>query len=359
MYDVIAIGSATIDVFASTDKRYVRTNNYKNKKIEEYCFPVGTKLLVKHLEFSTGGGGTNTSVAFSRLGLKTAYLGKLGNDNPAKVVIDELKNEKVDTSLVVVEKSNKSTKDNKESKNNPKLKTGYSTIIDAEGEDRTIFAFKGANDDLSFNELNLKKIKQTRWIYLGSMMGKSFETAEKLAKFAKKNKIGLAFNTSTYLAKKGLNYLKNILRHTTLFVLNKEEAELLTGKKDVNSQLKVLHNIGIMYVAITNGKNPAHACDGSKVYTVYPRKVKIKETTGAGDAFAATFLAGIIKTENEERNTLNKNKASNVKTALELALANSESVITHYGAKNLLLHWHTLVEHVKKKPYRIEERKLD
>ncbi len=336
MYDVIAIGSATIDVFAQTDKRYVRNNRIKGNHVEEYCFPVGTKLLVKNLEFSTGGGGTNTSVAFSRLGLKTAYLGKLGNDNPAKVILDALKAEKVDTSLVVIEK---------DSLKNPKLKTGYSTIIDAEGEDRTIFAFKGANDDLLFDELDLKKIKKTRWIYLGSMMGKSFLTAEKIAEFARKNCIYLAFNTSTYLAKKGLVYLKNILRCTTVFVLNKEEAELLTGKKDVNSQLKVLHNLGIKYVAITDGKNPAHACDGNNIYTIYPRKVKIKETTGAGDAFAATFVTGIIKT-------------NDTKQSLELALANSESVITHYGAKNLLLYWHTLVEHVKRKPYRIDERRL-
>ncbi|HIH42162.1 TPA: carbohydrate kinase family protein [Candidatus Woesearchaeota archaeon] len=344
MYDVIAIGSATIDVFLQTDKRYVRNNQIKGNHVEEYCFPVGTKLLVRNLEFSTGGGGTNTSVAFSRLGLKTAYLGKLGNDNPAKVVLDALKAEKVDTSLVVIEKeARKNTKTSKIQKNSKK--TGYSTIIDAEGEDRTIFAFKGANDDLLFNELNLKKIKQTRWIYLGSMMGSSFNTAEKIAEFARKNCIPLAFNTSTYLAKKGLSYLKNILRCTTLFVLNKEEAELLTGKKDVNLQLKMLHKIDIKYIAITDGSNPAHACDGEKIYTIYPRKVKIKETTGAGDAFAATFVAGILKT-------------NNTKQALELALANSESVITHYGAKNLLLHWHTLTEHVRKNPYRIEERRL-
>ena len=81
-------------------------------------------------------------------------------------------------------------------------------------------------------------------------------------------------------------------------MLNREEAEVLTGKKDLNSQLKVLHNIGIKYVAITDGSNPAHACDGENIYTIYPRKVKIKETTGAGDAFAATFVAGIMKTNN-------------------------------------------------------------
>ena len=356
MYDVIAIGSATIDVFLQTDKRYVRNNQIKGNHVEEYCFPVGTKLLVRNLEFSTGGGGTNTAVAFSRLGLKTAYLGKLGNDNPAKVVLDALKAEKVDTSLVVIEKEAKKNPKNSNTENlkiqkNSK-KTGYSTIIDADGEDRTIFAFKGANDNLLFNELNLKKIKQTRWIYLGSMMGKSLLTAEKIAEFARKNCICLAFNTSTYLAKKGLSYLKNILRCTTLFVLNKEEAELLTGKKEVTAQLKALHKIGIKYIAITDGNNPAHACDGEKIYTVYPRKVMVKETTGAGDAFAATFVAGILKLKNSTTGE------SNVKAALEIALANSESVITHYGAKNLLLHWHTLTEHVKKNPYRIEERRL-
>ena len=59
MYDVITVGSATVDCFAHTDKSSVKGRTYS--------FPIGSKLLIKKMDFEVGGGGTNTAVAFSDL----------------------------------------------------------------------------------------------------------------------------------------------------------------------------------------------------------------------------------------------------------------------------------------------------
>ena len=64
MFDVITIGSATVDVFASIDKKFSQVKK-------------GDKILITDLMFETGGGGINSAVGLSRLGLKTAFLGKL------------------------------------------------------------------------------------------------------------------------------------------------------------------------------------------------------------------------------------------------------------------------------------------
>ena len=65
MLDVICMGSSTIDLFVKI--------NHKFKSCE-----AGEKILVDGLDYETGGGGTNSAVALSRMGLKTAFLGKIG-----------------------------------------------------------------------------------------------------------------------------------------------------------------------------------------------------------------------------------------------------------------------------------------
>ncbi|MCK4522326.1 MAG: carbohydrate kinase family protein [Nanoarchaeota archaeon] len=304
MYDVITVGSATVDAFINTGSRLFQKTYKKYVKV-----PFGSKILISDLKFDIGGGGTNTAVAFSRMGLKTAWIGSIGLGTNSKRVLNLLKKEKVDISFA--QQGNG--------------RTGFSVILDAIGHDRTILTFKGNNDNLEFKKIPLKEIK-TKWFYFSAMLNQSLETQKKLASFAKKNNISIAYNPSSYLVKKGVKYIKDILDNTDLLILNKEEAGYLVGKKPVDIMLKRLFELGINLVVITDGKNKVYAYEGSHIHAIKPHKVKILETTGAGDAFASGFLAGIIK-------------KGDIEFALKVGLANSESVITHYGAKNKLLRW--------------------
>ena len=83
----ITVGSATVDAFVNTgDKLFHRSRFRSCVKV-----PFGTKLIVDELNFDIGGGGTNTAVAFSRLGLKTGYVGKIGDDGDGDAIFKMLK----------------------------------------------------------------------------------------------------------------------------------------------------------------------------------------------------------------------------------------------------------------------------
>jgi len=321
MYDIITVGSATVDAL-------VRTEFYEmvhdKKKKECIAYPVGAKILMKELILTTGGGGTNTAVALARLGHKVAFLGKVGSKYNSSMVIKELKKEKVGTSLIVRSKTGR---------------TGYSIVLDSKKHDRTILAFKGSNNDLSFNEIKLKKLN-ARWFYFSSMMGASFKTLEKLASYAKEHNIKIAFNISSYLAKKGKNHLKNILKKTSILVLNKEEAALLVGKGKINDLLTKLQKLGPETIAITDGKNGVYVLHSKTAYYGKPHNVKIVETTGAGDSFASSFLSGIIK-------------KGNIEFAIDLGMTNAESVIQHHGAKEILLTYNQALKGMKDKQRKI------
>lgn len=321
-YDVITIGSATVDAFVKTTGEDLI--DIKTPTSEEVftCYPLGSKILIKDLQFMTGGGGTNTGVSFARLGLRTAYLGNLGDDPNGKKIIDELKAERID---FIGTKT--------------RHKTNYSVILDSIGHDRTILAYREASEFLDFSRLNKGKLK-AKWYYFSSMTGKSFDAGIKLMDFAQKNGIKVAFNPSTYQVKDGKAKLKPLLQRTDVLVYNREEAAILTGLKENDRIEKLLESsraLGPKIVVITDGPKGAYCSDGIDLYSIIPRKVKVVETTGAGDAFASSFVAGLAK-------------GNDMGFAMELGLTNSESVIQHYGAKNILLKWNQAIKEMRKCP---------
>src|SRR3989338_456631 len=326
MYDVITIGSATVDVF-------VRTKFYKmlhcHNKEELIAYPVGSKILIEELNVTVGGGGTNTAVALSRLGHKVAFIGKIGSGHNSRRVINNLKQEKVNTSLIVRSKNHR---------------TGFSIILDSKNHDRTVLTFRGSNNDLKFNEVSLKKLK-AKWFYFSSMIGTSFKTLEKLAIYADKNNIKIAFNISSYLAKKGPSYLGSILKKVNILVLNKEEASILVGNDGIKNLLKKLHRLGPEIVAITDGKRGVYVICNNDFYYGRPNNVKVVETTGAGDAFASSFLSGIIR-------------KNDIEFAISLGITNAQSVIQHHGAKTKLLTYNEALRTMKKNPIKVIKKRL-
>ena len=123
-YDLITVGSATLDVFAETDNETIEIHSKKGDE-KLIAYPLGTKILMNKLDFQIGGGGTNTSVAASKIGLKTAYLGNIGKDTNGEEIIKLLKKEKID---FIGTKTNDLT--------------NYSIILDSYDEDRTILVHK-------------------------------------------------------------------------------------------------------------------------------------------------------------------------------------------------------------------------
>ncbi len=320
-FDVISVGSAVVDVFVFSD-----VHEHKHSNRMEMCYPVGEKMLIKKIYFMTGGGGTNTSVGFSRLGLRAGFLGKTGVGNNSDIIMRELHKDKVEF-LGVRDK---------------KFHTGYSVILDSHGKDRTILTFKGANDELKLEEINLRKLN-TKWFYFSSLMKESFKTMEKLSEYASRKKIKIAYNPSSYQCKRGARYLSKILGNTEILVLNKQEAEMLSGRKE-GKVFSALRKLGPKIVCVTDGIKGNKVFDGIHLYSGGTHKnIKCSEKTGAGDAFSSGFVGALIKGEDIER-------------AMQFGSANAESVIQHLGAKNKLLKWKEAEEIIKKKPVKVIRR---
>jgi len=315
MFDIITVGSATIDVFAHTDSNLITIKSPNSDK-EFIAYPAGTKMLIKKLDFLVGGGGTNTATTFARLNFKTAYLGKIGKDENGLKIFKFLKKENITFIGALGDIS------------------GYSIILDSIDEDRTILTYKGCNNNLSYKEIKKSNLK-TKWFYFSSMIEESFETLKKLAIYAHENNIKIAFNPSSYQTEKGTEHLQDILKYTHILILNKEEAQNLVGKEDISELARQLSLFGPEIVVITDGKNGAYCYDEKHLYFIKPTSKTVIETTGAGDAFASGFVAGQMFNKDTE-------------FCMKLGMHNAESVVQHFGAKNIILTKNKALELIKK-----------
>lgn len=297
-FDIVTIGSAVVDIF-------LNTNAYEKNNL--MCYQVGSKIIVNNLRMDVGGGGVNTSIAFSRLGFNTGFIGKVSNDFYGKEILQKIDAEKIKFLGGISKKGN----------------TGCSFILDSKEHDRTVLTYRGVNDQLIFNDFKLNNF-ETKWVHFASLLKGSFKTFEKLAFIFSKRGVKISFNPSNYLIEK--ESLNSILKIVDVLVLNKEEAQKLSKKPNSNIKdiLKILYAFGPKIVVITDSKNPVYAYDGLKIYSLVPHKVKCVERTGAGDAFVSGFVAGQIL-------------GWSIEKSLDLGLKESESVIKSVGGKNNLL----------------------
>ena len=104
MYDVVTIGSATIDIFVESDSANVVSVASKEKKSQFMSYQYGAKLEIDEFSFSVGGGGVNTAANFSNLGLKTSAIIKVGTDFYAKAIQSAVESRNIDTSNIIKDK---------------------------------------------------------------------------------------------------------------------------------------------------------------------------------------------------------------------------------------------------------------
>ena len=325
-YDIVAIGSATVDQFAETDSELIRieTPTMQEKLI---AFPLGSKILVKELNLAVGGGGTNCAVTFARLGLKTAYLGKVGDDGNGDFVVRTLQRENIDFI-------------------GPRAgTTGISVILNSFARDRTILAYKGCNNDLRLDEI---KPFESRWVYLASMLGESFDT---IVSLLSQHDYRVAFNPSNYQAELGFKALQPLLDKVEILVMNLEEACKFLGliyqqRPSARELLLKLAELPPRVFVITDGSDGVHVYDRENYYRAWPREnLQVLETTGAGDAFASTFTAACMLDEPMEQ-------------AIHLAMTNAESVLVYQGAKEKLLTREELYQQAQSIQRRIEKESV-
>ncbi len=328
-YDIITIGGATEDITFYTSEGVLIDNKKDILRQKLLAFEYGAKIKIDKAHSTFGGGAANTAVSFSRLGFRAASLIAVGQDIRGKKIIKNLEKQKVNTGLVQKIKDNVS---------------GFSFILVGPNNEHIVFSHRAANSNLRFpfglssrrrQISDLRFIKKTKWVYITSLSGQWQDVLKRI--FSVKG-VKIAWNPGYVQLNKGKSILGKYFKKTEILIVNKDEAiELVISDKKFRSKpfsfynniknlLTIIKSWGPQIVVITSGKNGADAYDSKKYYhATIAKEQKRIDTTGVGDAFGSSFIAGL-----ELYN-------GNIKKAMKLGTKNTASVISQQGAQNGLL----------------------
>jgi ribokinase len=264
VFDAMGFGALNVD-------KLFRVNRIASAEEES--------VIIDYRE-ACGGSAANTIVALARLDCKVGFIGKVGRDREGKMLLEDFRNEGVDTTNVVVARHGRSG--------------SVMGFVDEKG-DRALYVDSGVNDEIDLEELRTERVFQTRFLHLTSFVGKRSLQAQKgFLKMLPENVL-VSFDPGTLYARMGLHKLKVITRKAHVVMPNARELELLTGKTDYHKGVELLLAEGIRVVAVKLGAQGCYVTNGRESHLIKTRKVKVIDTTGAGDAFCGGFLYGLIK----------------------------------------------------------------
>ena len=305
MARIVTLGSALQDIYLVDRDDFAASAIGSTSifgKIE-----IGTKIDIDKISYEIGGAGTNTAVTFARYGHDVIFMGNLSHDPAGETVLAFLDEEGIDTSYI----------------NYNKKGTGLSVILlDQKSGERTILTHRGASS--SFSGINPEDLSLIHpdWLYISTLRGdygilSSFiETANSLG-------IKTMFNPGLAEISRPDELLK-LLPNIDILLMNKSEASKIVPGRILSELASHLSNY-TETVIVTDSSNGGIAKSGDEAYRfgIY-EDVKLRDSTGAGDAFGSGFLASLAA-------------GKSFKDSLVYASANSTSVISSLGAKRGIL----------------------
>ncbi|KKT24581.1 MAG: PfkB family kinase, nonfunctional [Parcubacteria group bacterium GW2011_GWA2_43_9b] len=310
MFDVVTFGSATRDIFVrSRELKIIDSREFATGKA--LAMEAGGKIYIEELFFATGGGGTNCAVTFALQGLKTVYVGLIGNDPGGLEIFRELNDLGGDCNFI---------------KTTAKAKTADSIILSVPDKERSILVYEGASHLLSLADIPFEQLKQSKWFYLSGLAGESAETFEPIINFAADNKIKLAVNPGRDQLTRDLNILKKLLNKIDILLVNQEEASLITGVdyKNESELFRKFDELVSGIAVMSKGKEGVAVSDGQNIYRAGIPESGYVDRTGSGDAFGAGLVSVIIRNDQ-------------IPEAIQLGTANATATIQKLGAKKGLL----------------------
>jgi ribokinase len=244
---------------------------------------------IQEVKESCGGSAANTIIALSRLGLKTGFLGKIGQDREGKMLLQNMKQEGVDTSSIMISRYGRSGT--------------VQGFVDPEGE-RALYVDSGVNDEILPVEIE----KQFKWnpklIHLSSFVGKSLEAQKTLMEMVDEA-VMVSLDPGMIYAEKRLEVIEDILYRTNILLLNLGELKLLVpGAKNLREKIELLLEYGMDILVVKKGSLGCEVYHGRERYEVNAMQVECCDSTGAGDAFNAGFIYGYLKGKTMEESAI-------------------------------------------------------
>jgi len=322
MTKVLGVGNALVDALIMLDD---------DSLVEELGFPKGSMQLVDEStsaaikqkseiydkEMASGGSAANTIHGLARLGIETAFIGTIGDDETGRFFKNDLEKSGIKPLLKV-----------------SKTPSGIAnTLITKDGE-RTFGTFLGAAIELSGSDLQLSQFEGYDYLHVEGYLVQNHELMETILKLAKQAGLKISLDMASFnVVEDNLDFLKVMVKkYVDIVFANEEEAKAFTGEEPEEALETLAQQTEIAVVKI-GSKGSMIKTAGIKT-NVGAIKTTAVDTTGAGDLYASGFLYGVI-------NNLGMEKAGRIGSLL------ASTVIQKVGAKISDTGWKKIVAEIE------------
>lgn len=235
--------------------------------------------LVDAADLTIGSSSAIMASAAARLGLRTAFVGVVGDDPFGRFMLDAMAASGIDVDHCVID---------------PSLTTGMSVIL-SQGADRAILTHIGAISALTADRIDPSLLSDARHVHVGGYFLLDDLRPDLAGLFREANRAGLTTSLDTNWDPRDAwdGGLTAVLRHTDLIMPNAAEAERISRKADLEEALDDLAG-RVKTVAVKLGADGGRALRGDERAAASALEVEVVDTTGAGDTFDAGFLYGYL-----------------------------------------------------------------
>jgi sugar/nucleoside kinase (ribokinase family) len=263
-FDLVVIGEINPDLILTGD--VTPAFGQVEKMVTEAALTIGSSACI----FACGA---------ARLGLRVAFIGKIGDDVFGRFMSEQLAGRGVDTSgLRVV----------------PDLQTGLSVIL-SRGSDRAILTYAGAMSELQFSEIDLGLVSRARHLHIGSyyLLSRLQPDVPRLFRTVRESGLTISLDTN-YDPTGRWEGVTSLLDLVDVFFPNEIELAALSGETEVEAGLVRLSRPGLVLAAKLGARGGAVRHAGQTFFAP-ALPVTVVDATGAGDSFDAGFLYGFLQ----------------------------------------------------------------
>lgn len=311
-FDVCCVGQMCTDVFLSP------VNDVPER---------GHMSLVERATQSIGGCALNTAIGISTLGLRVALLGKVGDDGFGTFLKETLQKTGVNVDAIHQVKGAQSS-----------MSVG---LIDADGE-RTLLHCPGTNATLVYDDIDLNCLFHSRFMFIGGALALDrFDgrDAARLLSTAQLMGIKTAMDSSWDSTGQWMKNISPCLPHLDWFMPSLEEAEQMLGTRDPEVLAARFMEDGARNVVIKMGTKGAYVrTKGGEPFYVGIYQVTAVNAAGAGDAWCAGFIAGLVK-------------GLDVREAAHLAAGNAALCVSAMGTTEGIRSYDETMAFIRSAPY--------
>ena len=285
-FDVYGVCNPLIDLLSHIPDSFLKKRGIEKNIMHLISLEEQQELLLAltaeklSVEFAAGGSGANSMIGIAQLGGRTAFSGKIGRDEHGKIYREKLEDLGVSACLSEGEGS-----------------TGSSLVLVSDDGSRTMNTYLGMSQELQTPDIDPEVIEASKYLYLTGYLWdtdsqkKAVRTALDEAKRVE-TKVALSLSDPFCVTRHKEDFKSLLQGYVSMVFSNQEEAFTLLDTNVTQEAVDIMSK-WTETVVLTLGANGAIISHLGQTYYIDPLPIRVEDTTGAGDAFAAGFLFGM------------------------------------------------------------------